>query len=131
MEYYTSNTRNILDGQVSLFEEESKYNEEEPPNFYTIMPDISDKEKLNYEKEMLGIYVSGHPLDRIYKYLKKIITIDSRVKLRLQEEDPDEIEYKDRQKVVYAGIINSIKRKFTKSNKVLTFIEVEDIYRIF
>ena len=120
-------------GQGSIFDLEMEGQEEVEKDLYIQMPDISDKEKLIYEKEMLGIYVTGHPLDKIYKYLEKIVNINGKDKRQIIEdiEEGKTSKYRDGQNVKFAGIINSVIRKYTKTGKILTILNVEDIYNSF
>lgn len=81
--------------------------------------DISDKQKLAWEKELLGIYVSRHPLD---EYQDKLDLLPYKIK--------DLEKFKNnsgKKKVVVAGIINSIKKIMTKSNQPMLFVGLEDI----
>ena len=120
-----------MNGQVSMFDlgsdaesnlDEIKYNFEE-------LPEFSEKEFLAMEKEMLGIYVSGHPLE---KYREQIIANTNISSLQMKEMDNEEIEQKpnlvDGQDVKIAGIITSIKKKYTKNNKIMVFMNIEDLY---
>lgn len=117
-------------GQASLFDTELVNKEEMSNDMYIILPDISDKEKLMYEKELLGIYVTGHPLDKIYKYLEKIVNINGKDKRQIIEdiEEGKSPKFKDNQNIKFAGIINSVIRKYTKNGNILTILNVEDIY---
>ena len=92
---------------------------------------MSDKELLSLEKEMLGIYLSGHPLEKIRDNILSQTNITT-MKMREIEEtinNPEiKQEYRDGQNVKYAGIITKIKKKYTKNNKLMAFITVEDLY---
>ena len=122
-----------LKGQVSMFDldsmeendkEELKYNFSEQPEF-------EDKELLSMEKEMLGIYISGHPLEKIREKIIKSTNIDTMKMAEIKEEvdtTGESTRYKDGQFVKYAGIISSIKKKYTKSNKLMAFVTIEDLY---
>jgi DNA polymerase-3 subunit alpha len=81
--------------------------------------DISDKQKLNWEKELLGIYVSRHPLDE-YKAKLDLLpyTISDLAKFENQ---------KKKKRVVVAGIITSIKEIMTKKNQPMMFVGLEDL----
>lgn len=120
-------------GQSSLFDTELVDKEKMSDDMYIKLPDISDKEKLMYEKELLGIYVTGHPLDKIYKYLEKIVNINGKDKRQIIEdvEEGKTSKYKDNQNIKFAGIINSVVRKYTKNGNILTILNVEDIYGSF
>ena len=104
--------------------EELKYN-------FIELKEFEDKELLSMEKEMLGIYISGHPLAKIREQIVKLTNIDTMQMMELKEEvdaTGNTIKYKDGQFVKYAGIISSIKKKYTKSNKLMAFATIEDLY---
>lgn len=118
-------------GQVSMFDlNENKEENEKHKYIFNICSEYTDKELLSMEKEMLGIYLSGHPLEKLKQEIIKQTNIDSSKMKSMQEEteEGEVSEYKDGQIVKYAGIITSIKKKFTKNNKVMAFITVEDLY---
>jgi DNA polymerase III subunit alpha len=73
------------------------------------------KKILNFEKEMLGLYISGHPL---LEYEKALSKLDSIIKIA---------SYNDRSEVSLGGIITGIKTVFTKKNQQMCFIDFEDI----
>ena len=114
--------------------EKQKYKFEE----YEEMP---EKEILSMEKEMLGIYISGHPLEIMREQIIHSTNINSLDLSKIAEQaDTTNIEentqqiqttkpkFVDGQKVKYAGIITSIKKKYTKNNKIMAFITIEDLY---
>ena len=82
------------------------------------------------EKEMLGIYISGHPLEKLKNEIHSKTNIDTIKMKEITEssENQERIEYKDGQIVKYAGIVTSVKKKYTKSNKLMAFVTVEDLY---
>ena len=147
-----SNKKN-LNGQVSMFDLQAN-SEEEENNLNKIKykfiekEEFSEKEILSMEKEMLGIYISGHPLEKIKDEIEMqtninsldIAQIDMQMSQELDNDMPlDESginilnmnsRFKDGQKVKCAGIIVNIKKKYTKSNKIMAFITIEDLYRI-
>ena len=119
--------RNSLANQVTMFDivedeksDEIKYN-------YTVLPELDKKELLSQEKEMLGIYISGHPLDSIRESIIKNTNINS-LQLKNIDEDIEDSTFKDGQNVKYAGTITSIKKKYTKKNTIMAFVTVEDLY---
>lgn len=124
-----NNARNNIAGQMDLFGmndggEENKNNIDNLPD----MDEFSDKYKFSKEKEILGVYVSGNPLDKYWNKLKKYIsrvTTDFPVEA---EDFNDKNKVADRESVVIAGFISSVVTKFTKNNKVMAFITVEDIF---
>lgn len=139
-----SGNKKGFNGQVSMFDigtkqekedmEKQKYKFEE----YEEMP---EKEMLSMEKEMLGIYISGHPLEKMREQIMHSTNINSLDLSKIAEQaDTTNIEentqqiqttkpkFVDDQKVKYAGIITSIKKKYTKNNKIMAFITIEDLY---
>jgi len=82
------------------------------------------------EKEMLGLYISGHPLEGMRAEIEANTNISTlRIREGLDElEQTGKFPYKDGQTVKFAGIINSIKKKYTKNNKIMAFVTVEDLY---
>ena len=92
-----------------------------------------DKETvLSYEKEVLGIYLSGHPLDRYRNIMEKMISART-IDFQPSDEDdreggePDESKVRDNQKVIIGGMITEKNVKYTKTNKVMAFLTVEDL----
>ena len=130
----SDSTKKSFKGQVSMFDLEASNNEENEMeklkyNYHSLQ-EYSPKEILAMEKEMLGLYISGHPLAEYKDQIEKITNIDS---LKVREAMNNQIEtgeqvYKDGQTVRYAGVINSVKKKFTKNNKIMAFITIEDLH---
>ncbi len=129
-----SGNKKGFEGQVSMFDigtEEEKEEREKQKYKFEEYEELPEKELLSMEKEMLGIYISGHPLEKLKEQIINLTNINS-LQLRNTEESPDETQQKNRfadgQKVKYAGIITSIKKKYTKNNKIMAFITIEDLY---
>ena len=135
-----------FNGQVSMFELGSNEQQKEMNDikyYFEEHEELQDKELLSLEKEMLGIYISGHPLEKLRKQIEMQTNINS---LNLKEigiqnslnENMLESEvimnpkgipkYADGQNVKFAGIISSIKKKYTKNNKIMAFVTIEDLY---
>ena len=121
--------RNSLENQVTMFDfaidnsDEIKYN-------YTELKELEQRELLPMEKEMLGIYISGHPLDKIRDEIKRKTNIDSLQIKGIQDEimENGKSKFSDGQNVKYAGTITSVKKKYTKRNTIMAFVTVEDLY---
>ena len=131
----SDNSKKNFKGQVSMFDlggsSENEENEMEKLKYnYHTLKEYSDKELLSMEKEMLGLYISGHPLSELKEQIEKITNINSlRVREAMDEQiETGKMEYKDGQIVKYAGIVDSIKKKYTKNNKIMAFINIEDLY---
>ncbi len=99
---------------------------------YTILKEYSEKELLSMEKEMLGLYISGHPLEGLREKIEREATINTVRMKEIQEVEEGELndipKYKDGQMVRIVGIINSVKKKYTKTNKIMAFVTIEDLY---
>ena len=141
----TGSSKKNIQGQVSMFDMGGTIEETEDLEKlkykYTTLKEYSDQELLSMEKEMLGIYISGHPLEKYREQIAKQTNINSleiRQSQELQninEENSANIEnlsramyLQDGQPVKYAGIITSVKKKYTKNNKIMAFVTVEDLY---
>lgn len=131
-----------LDGQVSMFDLGSKQEQEEMNEIkykFNEQEEMTNKELLSIEKEMLGIYLSGHPLEKLRNQIETQTTINTMQLRELEEQMSSKMsieegvrtekpKFVDGQKVKYAGIITTIKKKYTKNNKIMAFVTVEDLY---
>ncbi len=132
-------------GQVSMFDLGTEEEQEELNEIkYTFEEhqELPNKELLSLEKEMLGIYISGHPLEKLRKQIEAQTTINTIELKNIDDQMNSNIDnegvnisnqntkqkYIDGQKVKYAGIISSIKKKYTKNNKIMAFVTIEDLY---
>ena len=126
LETISNSEKKSLKGQVSMFELGTmQSNMEEIKYHYEICKELPTKELLFMEKEMLGIYISGHPLEDIRESILSASNINS-----LQMHHIEEQNLKDGQNVTYIGIINSIKKKYTKNNTIMAFVKIEDLYGV-
>ena len=131
--------RKSFAGQVTMFDlAMPEENIKELQYSFNVQKEFSEKDLLSMEKEMLGIYISGHPLEKLRVQIERETNVNS-LKLKelanLQSTVLDEgefiarkNEYKDGQFVKYAGIITSVKKKYTKNNTIMAFVTVEDLY---
>ena len=131
-----------FDGQVSMFDLGSEQEKEEMQEMkykFDEHEEMSNKELLSIEKEMLGIYISGHPLEKLRSQIEAQTTINTMQLRELDEQMSSQLlteervtnekpKFVDGQKVKYAGIITSIKKKYTKNNKIMAFVTIEDLY---
>ena len=119
------NRKNNLAGQISLFDIAG---EEEKVDFRVSLPDVGEYSKemlLAFEKEVLGIYISGHPLEEYQELWKKHIT--NTTADFVWNEETNETRVQDGAKVTIGGMIAEKKIKYTKSEKVMAFLQVEDL----
>lgn len=108
-------------GQISLFDIGAQSGADE-----IAIPALEDfplNERLNMEKEMAGMYLSGHPIDE-YASFARAVNAD-RISDILNTEDD---RYKDRAKVRLIASVNKNKTQITKNNKMMAFAQVEDRY---
>ena len=127
-----SSNKKSYDGQVTMFDlGESKEDLEDIKYNFTKMPELNEKELLSLEKEMLGIYITGHPLDKIKDKIQKLSNIDTLSMTRIQEdinENNEPSSKYDGKQVKFAGIVTSVKKKYTKRNTQMAFVTIEDLY---
>ena len=118
--------RKTMENQVSMFDISENTNINEIKYNYTIREEFSEKELLSMEKEMIGFYISGHPLEKYREQIEKTSNINS---IQLSGEELEQgMELKDGQFVKYIGIVTSIKKKYTKNNTIMAFVTIEDLY---
>ncbi len=125
MEQKSRERKNSLTGQMSLFDFVEEDAKEE---FRISMPDLPEfpkEEKLALEKEVLGIYITGHPLEEYEEGWKKNIT--AMTTDFLVDEETDEANVSDGQMVTIGGMISDKTVKITKTGKNMAFITLEDL----
>lgn len=114
--------RNNIEGQTGLFGQAQEENE--TPLIKSA--DFTDGEKLAMEKEVTGMYLSGHPMSAYKKAYD--LGIAARID-HISESAAGEADYyKDEDRVDIIGIIAAVKKKTTKNNSVMAFMNVEDMY---
>jgi hypothetical protein len=144
-----------MDGQFSFLAESSADNDSDQDSSIAALPEYPQGAMLNMEKDMLGLYVSGHPLDGYTAAIAKYANCDTRAFRQAGgEEDggggggggngnsgggvgngnggggngmPASL-IADGQNVVIGGIIARAKTKFTKNNQMMAFVDFEDMY---
>ena len=117
--------KNSFAGQMSLFDLVS---DEDKKDFEIRMPNVGEYDKemvLAFEKEVLGIYLSGHPLEGYRGIMDKMISAKT-IDFQPDEESGIPKVY-DGQKVIIGGMITERTIKYTRNNKVMAFLTVEDL----
>ena len=140
MDLAQSYNKKGMNGQVSMFDlggEQEENNLKEIKYQFSEQEEMTENEKLSMEKEMLGIYISGHPLEKIKEQIKQLTNISSKELKEIDEQNSSEeneenkvqeiLKYEDGQEVRIAGIITSVKKKYTKNNKIMAFVTIEDL----
>lgn len=119
--------KNNVAGQINLFGMNEETKEE---NYKDILPDVdefSNMEKLSKEKELTGIYLSGHPLDGCSKVLRLYTSCTTRDFPKEAEEYDMPNKIQDGETVRLGGLITFVNKKFTRNGSQMAFITVEDI----
>ncbi|MCI9148548.1 MAG: DNA polymerase III subunit alpha [Hungatella sp.] len=117
--------KNTIEGQMSLFDFVS---EEEKRSFQITFPNVEEfkkEELLAFEKETLGIYVSGHPLEEFEALWKSCVTAVSAD--FVVDEETERAKAEDNARVTIGGIITGKTTKITRTNQMMAFITVEDL----
>ncbi len=117
--------KNAWEGQMSLFDLVS---EEDKKEYQVSFPDVgeySKEEMLAFEKDILGVYISGHPLDDYEGLWRKNITATAAD--FMVDEETEEAAVKDGMKVVVGGLVTGKVVKTTRSNQLMAFITLEDL----
>lgn len=125
------NKKQSMAGQLSFFDIVS---EDQKKDFEIRMPNVEEFDKdtvLGFEKEVLGIYLSGHPLERYQNIMEKMITAKTSDFQPSDEEEGERQEeesgLKDNQKVIVGGMITEKNIKYTRKNQVMAFLTLEDL----
>lgn len=116
--------KTVMEGQMSFFD---FVGEEEKSSFQVSFPNVGefDKEQLlAFEKETLGIYVSGHPMEEYQELWEKNVT--AKTSDFIVDEDGKTIA-EDNAAVVVGGMITAKKVKTTKTNQLMAFVSLEDM----
>lgn len=132
LEAAQSNARNNLDGQMSLFQ--TNADTMEKGGSINALPDVENFSKeilTSQEKEMLGVYITEHPLKEFEGLIRKMTSVSSQELSEAQdaEEQGEEHSYiRDGMHAVMAGIITAKKTLVTKNGKMMAFVDLEDLY---
>lgn len=126
MDNLAQEKKTSMAGQMSLFDLVSEEEKEAYKVQYPNVPEFKKEIKLGFEKEVLGIYLSGHPLEEYEeKWKKNISAVTSDF---LLDEETNEVKIRDNQSVTIGGMITEKTIKYTKNNKTMAFLTVEDLF---
>ena len=119
MDAIASTRKKNLEGQIGLF---SLLDDEDAAASIPIpkLPEMSKGEMLNLEKETMGIYISGHPMDDYRNLLRNTHVV------HIADLMDEEKNFQDDQTVSVAGIVQAVKMKTTRSNSMMAYVTVED-----
>lgn len=116
-----------MEGQLSLFDQGDNGLSSETRIQMTIVNDYSLAEKLAYEKEMVGIYISGHPLNEFKSYIDKLVTFDTGDVKELVDNDSLS-SINDDKPIIMCGMLQSKSVRLTKAKKQMAVLHLEDLY---
>lgn len=119
--------RNNLAGQVSLFDDFAEEEEDTSAELPDI-PEYDQKQLLKMEKESIGMYLSGHPMEEYRAEAEKISGGINIGMILASGDDDAEKRVCDGQKIRICGIVSARKDKTTKNNRRMAFVQVEDLY---
>ncbi len=125
LEQKNKERKNSLEGQMTLFDFAA---EDEKHQYQVTMPDVPEfpkEELLSYEKETLGVYVSGHPMEEYLETWKNNIT--AKTTDFIVDEESGRAIVQDQSRVTVGGMIAGKVLKTTKTNKMMAFVTIEDM----
>ncbi|MBO7669589.1 MAG: DNA polymerase III subunit alpha, partial [Oscillospiraceae bacterium] len=132
MDSIARDARDNLSGQMDLFgawEEASGGSEES----MIPIPDVDDfppRERMAREKEMTGLYLSGHPMDEYREAVRRAGAVPAAAIVSAfsgeNDEDGGQAAFHDNQNVLVAGVINSHRTRTTKNNSLMCYVQLED-----
>jgi len=114
-----------MSGQMSLFDLVSEEDKKDFAVHYPEVPEFDKELLLGFEKEVLGIYLSGHPLEDYLDKMKSNITAQALDFIR--EEETGAVKVQDNAHVIVGGIVANKTVKFTRNNQAMAFITLEDL----
>ena len=124
MDAVADNRRKNLEGQMGFFD---LGGQEEKPISRVLVPDLPEltrQEQMNMEKEVTGLYLSGHPMDE-YRLMLRRAQVAAIGEILTCFEDGEDT-FHDEQQVQVAGVIQQIKMKTTRNNSVMAYVTLED-----
>lgn len=107
-------SKNLNSKQVSLFASSPNFNSSAQPRLEEGR-EINILEKINWEKELLGLYVTKHPLSMFEEKLSNIVRSINTLKIN-----------QDKGSIIIAGIVTSIKKILTRKGETMLFVKLED-----
>ncbi len=126
LEQVTREKKTALTGQMTLFD---FMGEEEKKEFEVRMPDVGEydpEELLTFEKEVLGIYVSGHPLEKYEAMWRKNVSASTSDFMLDEETGTSKVQ--DDQREIIGGMITGKTVKYTRTGKAMAFLTLEDLF---
>ncbi|MBQ9059910.1 MAG: DNA polymerase III subunit alpha, partial [Firmicutes bacterium] len=130
-----SDAKHNIEGQMSLFQISAEAMEES--SVRPKLPDVANFDQdvlIAQEKEMLGVYITAHPLQEYDETISRLVTVTSRQLLQVLDQENEgmdaaaDAEVTDGMTATMAGIVTGKKTLITKNNKMMAFVDLEDLY---
>ena len=118
------NKRKNLEGQFDLFSAGGDNPSEAVELVLRDIPEFSSREKMAMEKEITGLYLSGHPMDSYREAARRRGAVP--IGVLLEELDRNGGQYRDGQKVILAGVVSSVRTRPTRNNSLMAYVGLED-----
>ncbi|MBR4342572.1 MAG: DNA polymerase III subunit alpha [Lachnospiraceae bacterium] len=126
IETIAAGRKSTMEGQMSLFDlfspEETGQIKDELPN----VQDYTREETLAFEKEVLGLYISGHPLEKYSAVIEKNVTVSTAD--FVSDDENEEPKVRDNQECIIGGMVVSKLQKSTRTGGIMAFLTLEDMY---
>jgi len=126
VEHLVKDKKNNMAGQMSLFD---LAQDDDKESFEIPLPNVGEYTKevlLAFEKEVVGVYISGHPLEEYKDFIE--CRISARTSDFYLDEETNSTKVRDGDEVVIGGILADKKVKYTKNDKMMAFLTIEDLY---
>ena len=130
-----SDAKHNIEGQMTLFDTNAEAMETSSAR--TQLPDVVNFDQdvlIAQEKEMLGVYITAHPLQEYDETISRLVTVTSRQLLQVLDQENEGMgaaaggEVTDGMTATMAGIVTGRKTLITKNNKMMAFVDLEDLY---
>lgn len=118
--------KNAMSGQMSLLDFMSAEDKKDFEVKYPNVDEYDKEEMLAYEKEVLGVYVSGHPLEEYMDLMEKNVTATTAD--FVPDPETEETIAKDQIYYIMGGMVTAKTVKLTKNNQNMAFVTLEDVY---
>ena len=126
LEMISRSARNNVEGQMDLF---GDFDEKGTSDTKIVMPDVgeySSQELMAREKEVTGLWLTGHPMDEYAETIKKIGAVPIGLLLEEAQNENGNSRFADGQQITVAGVVESVKTRTTKNMTLMSYIRLED-----
>ncbi|MDR0890183.1 MAG: DNA polymerase III subunit alpha [Oscillospiraceae bacterium] len=116
--------RRNISGQIQMFDMFDSPQEEKRSVPVPKIPELQANERMQFEKETIGLYLSGHPMDDYRAQLKKCGVVP--IAQILQSFETADGRFRDEQIVRIAGVVEKVRMKTTRNNSTMSYVQLED-----